>query len=339
VADPSFGTVFSDHMVSKTWTRDDGWAPGTVGPYEGITLGPASAALHYAQQIFEGLKAYRHPDGSIWSFRPEANAARFRSSAARLALPELSDDEFIGSLAALVDADRDWVPSAPETSLYLRPFMIGSESFIGVRPAALVDYYVIASPAGPYFSGGVKPLKIWISSRLSRAGAGGTGDAKCGGNYGASLLPQAEALANGCSQVLFLDGVEHRYVEELASMNIFFVYDDGTLVTPELNGNILEGITRDSIIALARERGHDVQERPVTIDEIRDDAARGAIHEIFACGTAAVVVPISELTDGEDPIRAAHADHPETTLALRAALTEIQTGVAPDARGWMTRLG
>jgi branched-chain amino acid aminotransferase len=325
-------------MVSRRWTLDGGWQQGVVGPYEGITLGPASAALHYAQQIFEGLKAYRHPDGSVWSFRPEANAARFRSSAARMALPQLDDDAFLGSLAALVQADVDWVPSAPDTSLYLRPFMIGSESFIGVRPAALVDYYVIASPAGPYFAGGIRPLRIWISSSLARAGAGGTGDAKCGGNYGASLLPQAEAMANGCSQVLFLDGVEHRYIEELASMNIVFVYADGTLVTPALNGNILEGITRDSILQLAEARGHEVQERAVTIDEIRDDARRGVIREIFACGTAAVVVPIGELTDGVTSIRPTHADSPEVTLGLRAELTGIQQGTSPDTFGWMTRL-
>jgi branched-chain amino acid aminotransferase len=273
------------------WTPDDGWHDARVHPYGPLSLDPAAAVLHYAQEIFEGMKAYAHPDDSVWTFRPEANAKRFQGSARRLALPELPTDWFVDSVDQLVRTDRAWVPKGAERSLYVRPFMFASEVFLGVRPSQQVTYCVIASPAGAYFADGVRPVSIWLSTEYNRAGAGGTGAAKCGGNYAASLLPQREAAEQGCDQVAFLDAVEHTWVEELGGMNLYFVYDDGSIVTPSLSGSILEGITRDSIITLANDLGHKVEERRVSIDEWRDGVASGRISEVFACGTAASSPP------------------------------------------------
>jgi branched-chain amino acid aminotransferase len=308
-----------------------------VQPYGPIALDPAAAVLHYAQEIFEGLKAYRHSDGSIWTFRPEANAARMQRSAKRLALPELPSEVFIESLKQLIAVDGDWTPDADETSLYLRPFMFAKEAFLGVRPAAKVNYYVIASPAGAYFSGGVAPVSIWLSTDYARAGKGGTGAAKTGGNYASSLVAQAEAQEHGCAQVLFLDSSEGRYIEELGGMNVVLVYKDGTLVTPE-SDSILEGITRDSILRLAEDRGHKVERRQVSIDEWKDGAASGDITEVFACGTAAVVTPIAQLKAADFTIGSADAAPGELTMSLRKELTDIQYGRSEDRHGWMTRL-
>ncbi|PJJ55247.1 branched-chain amino acid aminotransferase [Compostimonas suwonensis] len=337
LADPGFGQHFTDHMVQIVWTEGEGWHDAAVLPYGPLVLDPAAAVLHYAQEIFEGLKAYRQADGSIWSFRPDANGRRLQRSARRLALPELSIDDFVESLRQLVSTDAAWVPSAPETSLYIRPFMIATESFLGVRPAQEVGYYVIASPAGAYFANGVSPVSIWLSTEYSRAGKGGTGAAKTGGNYASSLLPQAEAYEHGCAQVLFLDSVEGRYLEELGGMNVVLVYKDGTLVTPE-SDSILEGITRDSILQLARDRGHAVQERRVTIDEWREGVASGDIVEVFACGTAAVVTPIAMLKAEGFTVGSEDAPAGELTMSLRQELTDIQYGRLPDRHGWMTRL-
>jgi branched-chain amino acid aminotransferase len=338
LADPGFGKHFTDHMIEITWTVENGWHDARVVPYGPITLDPAASVLHYAQEIFEGLKAYRHADGSIWTFRPEANALRLQRSARRLALPELAAEDFVESIRQLVAIDAGWVPSAPETSLYLRPFMYASESFLGVRAAHKVDYRVIASPAGAYFHGGIKPVSIWLSTDYNRAGRGGMGAAKTGGNYAASLLPQAEAYEHGCAQVLFLDSLEGRYLEELGGMNLFLVRHDGTLITPETSGTILEGITRDSIVQLARDRGLGVEERPVTIDEWREGVASGEITEVFACGTAAVITPIAALKAPDFEIGDASAPAGELTMALRQELTDIQYGRRPDHHGWMTRL-
>jgi branched-chain amino acid aminotransferase len=258
-------------------------------------------------------------------------------SAARLALPKLSVEDFIESLRQLIAVDGDWVPSAAETSLYLRPFMIATEAFLGVRAAHKVGYFLIASPAGAYFAHGVAPVSIWLSTKFSRAAKGGTGSAKTGGNYAASLLPQAEAYERGCDQVLFLDAAEGRYIEELGGMNVVLVYKDGTLVTPA-SESILDGITRDSVLQLARDRGHMVEERRISIDEWRDGVASGDIAEAFACGTAAVVTPIAVLK-GEG-FEAGSADAPagELTMELRKELTDIQYGRAEDRHGWLTRL-
>lgn len=334
LADPGFGKHFTDHMVDICWSALGGWHRPRVQPYGPLSLDPAAAVLHYGQEIFEGLKAYRHADGSIWSFRPDANAARLQRSARRLALPELPSEFFIDSLKELIAADGSWVPSAPDTSLYLRPFMFAKEAFLGVRPAEKVNYYVIASPAGAYFKGGLAPVSIWLSANYSRAGKGGTGAAKTGGNYAASLVAQAEAYDHGCDQVLFLDSVEERYLEELGGMNIVLVKKDGTLVTPA-SPSILEGITRDSILQLAEDRGHTVERRQVTIDEWREGAASGEIVEAFACGTAAVVAPIGTLKSADFEIT---HESTETALSLRSELTDIQYGRGEDRHGWMMRL-
>jgi branched-chain amino acid aminotransferase len=338
LANPGFGTRFTDHMVTATWTTDRGWHDAELRPYEPLSLQPAAAVLHYAQAIFEGLKAYRHADGSIWAFRPQANAARFQASARRLALPLLAVHDFVSAIDALVSADREWVPDAPETSLYLRPFMFASEAFLGVRPAHEVTFCLIASPAGPYFATGVSGVSIWLSTDFSRAAPGGTGAAKCAGNYAASLLAQQQAAEHGCQQVVFLDAVERTWVEELGGMNLFFVHADGTLVTPALTGTILEGITRSSILTLAAEQGLGVVERKVSIDEWREGAHSGEIREVFACGTAAVVTPVSRLAwdGGEIPISAGMPG--PVTLGIRNALVDLQYGRVADRHSWMHRI-
>ena len=338
LSDPGFGKQFTDHMVAIDWTLEDGWQDARVTPYGPLQLDPASSVLHYGQEIFEGLKAYRHADGSIWTFRPEKNAERLQRSARRLALPELPVVDFIESIKQIIAVDGDWVPSAAETSLYLRPFMIANESFLGVRAAHKVGYYVIASPAGAYFTNGVAPIKIWLSTEYSRAGRGGTGAAKCGGNYAASLLPQMQAYDNGCAQVLFLDGETSSRIDELGGMNVFFVYGTHKLVTPRLTGSILEGVTRDSIMQLARDRGMTVEERDVTLGDWRDGVESGAITEVFACGTAAVVTPIAELKGPDLSIGNPDAPAGEITMALRQELTDIQYGRLPDRHGWLARL-
>lgn len=338
LAAPGFGNAFTDHMVTVRWNPRQGWHDATVGPYAPITLSPAAAVFHYGQTIFEGYKAYRHADDSIWSFRPDANGRRFARSAERLALPVLPVEDFVAAGDALIAVDRAWVPAGGETSLYLRPFMMGTEGFLGVRPSQEVLFSVIASPAGSYFSRGLAPVSIWLSEDFTRAAPGGTGAAKCGGNYAASLLPQQEAIAQGCDQVAFLDAVERRWVEELGGMNLYFVLSDGTIVTPELTGTLLEGVTRDSILALAREMGHEVQERRVSIEEWREGAASGRIRETFACGTAAVVTALGRLKwDGGELDLLPDGEIGPVTQAVREALVAVQTGAAPDTHGWLHR--
>ncbi len=329
---PGFGVVFTDHMVDICWSVKGGWHRPRVQPYGPIPLDPAASVLHYAQEIFEGIKAYRHADGSIHTFRPDRNAARLQASARRLALPELPTEYFIQSLREIIAVDGRWVPSGADQSLYLRPFMFAKEAFLGVRAAQKVAYYVIASPAGAYFSGGVKPVRIWLSEDYARAGKGGTGKAKTGGNYASSLLAQSEASSKGCDQVVFLN--EQRNVEELGGMNVVFVFKDGRVVTPE-SDSILEGITRDSLLQLAEDRGYTVEKRPISIDEWREGVASGDIVEVFACGTAAVVTPIGALVgegfDEPQPLG-------ELALSLREELTDIQYGRREDKHGWLLRL-
>ena len=335
--EPVFGTVFTDHMVDICWSEKGGWHRPRVQPYGPIPLDPAAAVLHYGQEIFEGMKAYRHEDGSIWTFRPEENALRMQRSAARMAMPQLPVEYFLQSLKELIAVDGQWVPSAPETSLYIRPFMFAKEAFLGVRPAKKVAFYVIASPVGPYFGGEAKPVSIWLSTNFTRAGRGGTGAAKTGGNYAASLLAQSEAAENGCQQVLFLDSVEGKFLEELGGMNIVLVYRDGTLVTPK-SDTILSGITRDSVLSLASERGHTVERRAVSIDEWREGDASGEIVEAFACGTAATVVPIGQLKTPDFMIGSPDTPAGELTMSLRQELVDIQYGRIPDVHQWMVRL-
>ncbi|MFT4082260.1 MAG: branched-chain amino acid aminotransferase [Nocardioides sp.] len=338
LAEPGFGTFFTDHMFAVEWTPADGWHHARIEPYGPLSLDPATSVLHYAQEIFEGMKAYRHPDDSIWTFRPEANAARMARSSRRLALPVLPIEDFVESVRALVEVDRRWVPQATEgseKSLYLRPFMFASEPFLGVRAAQHVTYMVIASPAGAYFKGGVKPVRIWLTEDYTRAGRGGMGAAKTGGNYASSLVAQDQATAHGCDQVVFLDASEGRYVEELGGMNLYFVHADGHIVTPEA-GTILEGITRASIIELAGKLGYRTEERRISIDEWRDGVASGEITEIFACGTAAVITPVGELVWEGGSLASPPTGEVGTTI--RKQLVDVQFGRAEDTFGWMHRL-
>jgi branched-chain amino acid aminotransferase len=332
---PGFGRVFTDHMVTITWTPDLGWHDANLRPYGPLVLDPATAVFHYGQSIFEGFKAYVQPDGSIKTFRPDANGRRFQRSARRLALPELPVDDFVAAADLLIEADRAWVAAEEEKSLYLRPFMMATEAFLGVRPANHVTFMVIASPAGAYFAGGLHPVSIWLSEEFTRAAPGGTGAAKCSGNYAASLVAQQEASANGCDQVVFLDAVEKRWVEELGGMNVYFVFDDGTLVTPPVSGTILQGVTRDTILTIAAEHGHSTVERPIDIDEWRAGVASGRITEVFACGTAAVVTPLGRLAwrGGELTMGDGHTG--KVTQDLRDSLLAIQYGHAADTHGWM----
>jgi branched-chain amino acid aminotransferase len=338
LADPGFGTHFTDHMFVAEWTPERGWHDARVTAYAPLTLDPATAVLHYAQEIFEGMKAYRHDDGSVWTFRPEENAARMVRSARRLALPELPVGDFVASVDALVQTDRRWVPDpAGEKSLYVRPFMFASETFLGVRPAQHVTYMVIASPAGAYFAKGIKPVSIWLSEDYTRAGVGGMGAAKTGGNYASSLVAQQEAIEHGCDQVAFLDAADRRWVEELGGMNLYFVHDDNTIVTPELSGTILEGITRSSIIELCRQQGWKVEERKFSVDEWRDGVRDGRITEVFACGTAAVVTPVGTLKWRGGEVSSGEEAGP-VTQQVRRALVDIQYGRAEDTFGWMHRV-
>lgn len=337
LANPGFGTNFSDHMVSIDWTDGRGWHDAVVGPRQPIPLDPAAAVLHYAQEIFEGLKAYRQADDSVALFRPQANAARFNESARRLAMPDLPEETFVESVKQLVAADGDWFPTVEGGSLYLRPFMIATEAFLGVRPAKQYKYLVIASPAGNYFKSGAPAVSIWVS-QYTRAAPGGTGAAKCGGNYAASLVPQAEAIARGHDQVVFLDAAEHRWVEELGGMNLYFVFDDGTLVTPALTGTILPGITRDSLLTLARDEGLTVREERYSIEQWRDDAASGRLVECFACGTAAVVTPVGRVAGHDQDFTIGSGGPGQLTQKLKDRLVSIQRGTAPDPHGWVMKL-
>jgi branched-chain amino acid aminotransferase len=342
LANPGFGKFHTDHMVSIDYSVDQGWHNAKVLPYGPIELDPSAIVLHYAQEIFEGLKAYRWTDGAIVSFRPEANAARLRTSARRLAIPELPQELFIESLRRLIAADEIWVPPAGgEESLYLRPFIFGTEPGLGVRPADEYRYLVIGSPAGAYFPRGIKPVSVWLSTEYVRASPGGTGAAKFGGNYAASLLAQAEAAEQGCDQVVWLDAIERRYVEEMGGMNLFFVFGSGgtaRLVTPELSGSLLPGITRDSLLQLASDAGFTVEERKIDVDEWQKKAAAGEITEVFACGTAAVITPVSHVKHGDGEFTIADGEPGEITMALRDTLTGIQRGTFADTHGWMARL-
>ena len=332
---PGFGRVFTDHMAVVRYVEGKGWIDAEVKARGPLTLDPACAVFHYAQEIFEGMKAYRLADG-IALFRPEANAARFNQSAARLAMPQLPDGLFLDAVERIVRIDRDWIPGG-DGSLYLRPFMIASETVLGVKPSSEYLFIVIASSVGAYFKGGKEAVTVWVSPDYTRAAPGGTGAAKCGGNYAASLVAQAQAIQNDCDQVVFLDAVERRYVEELGGMNIFFVMDDNSLVTPPL-GTILPGITRDSLITLARDRGLTVREELYSIDTWRADAASGRLKEVFACGTAAVVTPIGEVRSEQGNFTIGTGGMGALTRELRQMLTGIQRGTNPDPHGWVHRV-
>lgn len=340
--DPGFGKYFTDHMVTVDWTADLGWHNAELANYGPLLMDPASNVLHYGQAIFEGLKAYRHPDGSIQTFRPFENAQRFARSARRLAMAEVPAELFVASLESLVGKDQAWVPSGRERSLYLRPFMISTEIGLGVRPANSYKFILIASPAGAYFSGGIAPVNVWVSDDYVRASPGGTGEAKCAGNYAASLLAQAEAAAHGCDQVVWLDAIGREKIEEMGGMNLYFVHgrgDSARIMTPPLTGSLLPGITRDSLLTVASDLGIAAEEGEITVAELRQGCASGDITEVFACGTAAVITPVGNVksrANGEFAIGAGSTG--VVTMRLREALLDIQSGTSADRHNWMHTL-
>ena len=329
-----FGNNFADRMLTLRWNETDGWHDGRIGPMHPLSLSPAALVLHYAQEIFEGLKAYQQPDGEIALFRPAENAKRFNLSAQRLCMPELPEAIFLDGIERLVDLERAWVPSEPGSSLYIRPVMIADEAAVGVRSSRTFLYYVILAPVPEYFSSGKKHVRILIEEDTVRAAPGGTGAAKTAANYAQSLAATKKAKAAGCDQVLFLDAAQRRFVEELGGMNVFFVVG-GTVVTPPLGGTILPGITRDSCLQVLRAAGRTVEERNVSIGEVIERIKSGEVTEAFAVGTAAVVAPIgslvtgygSEFVLGEGGVGPVAAD-------LKKTLVGIQRGTAEDPYGW-----
>lgn len=329
-----FGTLFSDHMAVIHWNVVKGWHDAEITARGPFAIDPAAAVLHYAQEIFEGMKAYRTAEGRVVLFRPDENARRFNESAKRMAMPEIPQELFLEAIDLLVKTDAKWIPEG-EGSLYLRPFMFASEPFLGVRPARDYIFCVIASPVGPYFKGGAKAVKIWVSENYTRAAPGGTGAAKCGGNYAASLIAQSEAVSHGCDQVAFLDAAEHKWVEELGGMNVFFVMDDGSLVTPPLGGTILPGITRNSLISLMKDQGLNITERPYSFEEWQADAKSGKLKEAFACGTAAVVAGIGEVKFTGGNFQIGTGETGPVTLKIREQLVNIQRGKSNDPHGWV----
>jgi len=339
VRSPEFGKVFTDHMITIRWTAQAGWHDARLGAYGPFTLDPATSVFHYAQEFFEGLKAYRQDNGSIAMFRPQANAARFNSSARRMAMPELPRETFIQALELLVAQDRDWVPAGQGNSLYLRPFMIATQRGLGVNhPSTEYLFCVIASPAASYFASGVKPVTVWLSQEYTRAAPGGTGAVKCGGNYAAAFTAQQQAVDEGCDQVVWLDAAEHRWVEEMGGMNLFFVYGENKIVTPALTGSLLPGITRDSLLQLAPELGITAEEDRLSIDQWQRQCAAGQLTEVFACGTAAVITPVGAVKGADTGWGIGDGSTGSVTLRLREELMGIQYGHRADPFGWVHKI-
>jgi branched-chain amino acid aminotransferase len=338
LANPGFGRIFTEHMVRMGWTTKEGWHDAELTAYAPLSLDPGTSVLHYAQAVFEGLKAFRQASGGVAVFRPDAHASRFRRSARRLALPELPEEAFMEAIDQLLAVDHEWVPSAPEHSLYLRPLMYASEVTLAVHPADEVTFLLIASPSGSYFPRGVKPVTVWLSEDFSRAAPGGTGAAKTGGNYAGGLLAQAQAAEKGCDQVVWLDSQEHRWVEEMGGMNLCFVFGkgrDARLLTPALTGTLLPGITRDSLLVLGRDLGYSTEEGRISIDEWRSGCEDGSITEVFACGTAAVITPVAAAKSAGGSWTVGDGGPGEVSMRLRQALVDIQRGAAPDPHGWL----
>jgi branched-chain amino acid aminotransferase len=342
LAAPGFGQVFTDHMVTLRWSAGRGWHDGRLEPYGPFTFDPATMVFHYAQEFFEGLKAYRQENGSITMFRPDANAARFNRSARRMAMPELPEETFVRALELLVGQDRDWVPGGEGNSLYLRPFLIATQRGLGVNhPSGEYLFCVIASPAASYFggTGAPKPVTVWLSQEYTRAAPGGTGAVKCGGNYAASFVAQQQAVAEGCDQVVWLDAAEHRWVEEMGGMNLFFVRGaDGTgspyIATPPLTGTLLPGITRDSLLRLAPELGVKAVEDKISVEQWQDQCASGELTEVFACGTAAVITPVGRVRGKSAEWVIGDGTPGPVTTRLREELIGIQYGHLADPFNW-----
>jgi len=337
LANPGFGRVFSDHMVTIRYSEPQGWHDARIEPRRPIEMDPAAAVLHYAQEVFEGLKAYKTLDGGATMFRPLENARRFQQSAERLAMPILPEEIFLEAIDHLVSIDRDWIPGG-DGSLYIRPFMFANEIFLGVKPSSEYLFIVIASSVGSYFKSAADAVSVWVTPDYTRAAPGGTGAAKCGGNYASSLLAQAEATRNGCDQVVFLDAVERKWVEELGGMNVFFVFNDGSMSTPPLGGTILPGITRSSLLTLAKDKGIPVREERYSYDQWKADAQSGRLREAFACGTAAVVTPIGTVRAPEGEFKIGNGGSGARTEELKTVLVDIQRSRAPDPHKWVHRV-
>lgn len=333
-----FGRVYTENMVRIAHTVERGWHEAALVPYAPIQLSPAASVLHYGQAIFEGFKAYRQKDGGISTYRPDANARRFQTSADRLAMPQLPVDLFVEASDVLIRQEQDWVPPAVGESLYLRPLMIATEAALGVRPAKEYLFLLFCSPSGAYFPKGVRPVSVWVSQEYVRAVPGGTGHIKCAGNYAASLVAQREANAKGCDQVVWLDARERRYIEEMGGMNLFFVYRTGDkvrLLTPTLTGSLLPGVTRDSILLLARDLGYEAEEAPISVEQFEADVKSGAMTEAFACGTAAVITPVGEVKSAAGGFTINGGETGPIAAHIREALLNIQHGYAEDTHAWM----
>ncbi|MGH3282813.1 MAG: branched-chain amino acid aminotransferase [Trebonia sp.] len=338
---PGFGQVFTDHMITLRWTAERGWHDGRLEPYGPFTFDPATQVFHYGQELFEGLKAYRQDSGSIVMFRPEANAARFNAGTRRMAMPQLPEETFLRALELLVTTDRDWIPEGEGKSLYLRPFMMAVGRGLGVNhPSSEYLFCVIASPAAAYF-GATSSVKVWLSEDYTRAAPGGTGAVKCGGNYAAAFAGQQEAVGKGCDQVVWLDAAEHRWVEEMGGMNLFFVYGVGgsaRLMTPALTGSLLPGITRDSLLKLVPALGLDATEGRISVAEWRDGNASGELAEVFACGTAAVITPVGAVDGASGGWTIGDGKPGPVTQRLKSELLDIQYGHKPDPFGWIYKV-
>ncbi|MFJ9712400.1 branched-chain amino acid aminotransferase [Streptomyces sp. NPDC101234] len=345
LADPGFGVHFTDHMVTMRWSQGSGWHDARLEPYGSFTFDPATSVLHYGQELFEGLKAYRQDNGAVVLFRPEVNAARFNASARRMAMPEMPEEVFVKALELLAAQDQDWVPTTPGTSLYLRPFMIATQRGLGFsHPSTSYLFCVIASPAAAYFGGGARPraLTVWLSENYSRAAPGGTGFAKVGGNYGGALAASREATERGCDQVVWLDAAERTWVEEMGGMNLFFVHaPEGApprIMTPRLTGTLLPGVTRDSLIRLAPTLGIEAGEGRISTAQWREQSAAGELTETFACGTAAVMAPVGRVRGASGGWTIGDGEPGPVTMRLREELLGIQYGLLPDPFTWIHKV-
>lgn len=333
-----FGKIFTDHMFIMNYTEGQGWHDPRIVPFQNLSLSPAAMVYHYGQEMFEGLKAYKNPDGNVYLFRPDMNAKRTNDTNDRLVIPQLPVEDFVQAVSAVVDVDRDWIPSDPGTSLYVRPFIIATDEFLGVAPSKTYLFMVILSPSGAYYESGLAPVGIWIEDEYVRAVRGGMGFAKTGGNYAASLIAQQKAHDAGYSQVLWLDGVDRKYIEEVGAMNIFFKIA-GKVITPALNGSILPGITRNSTIQLCKDWGYDVEERKISADELLEAQRNGTLEECFGTGTAAVISPVGKLRYQDDVMIINEGKIGELSQKLYDTITGIQTGTLPDEKGWRVKVG
>lgn len=329
----TFGTIFTDHMFIMNYETGKGWHDPRVVPYQPLSLDPSAMVFHYGQEMFEGLKAYKAEDGRTLLFRPDKNIERANRTNERICIPTIPEEDFLQAIKAVVKADEAWIPEKEGTSLYIRPFIIATDPFLGVRPSDTYMFIIILSPVGAYYPEGLNPVKIWIEDEYVRAVKGGIGEAKTGGNYVASLKSQVKAHDAGYSQVLWLDGVERKYIEEVGAMNIFFKIN-GTVVTPMLNGSILPGVTRDSVIALCKEWEIPVEERRISIDEIFEAAQAGTLEEVWGTGTAAVISPVGHLRWGNHVMQVKDGGIGPLSQKLYDIVTGIQTGKVEDILGW-----